>query len=108
MASVLTASRQGELLQLTITAARLDAQAVRDFKGSIDSAWSVVVRRVEIDLAAVEFLDSSGVGALLGVYRRLPAPASVRLLNVRPAVQTVLELLRLHRIFELAADDVAA
>jgi anti-anti-sigma factor len=108
MASVLNSSQQGDLLCLIVTAPRLDAQSVRDFKAAIEGAWSLVVRRVTVDMSAVEFLDSSGVGALLGVYRRLPAPGQVKLIGVRPAVQTVIEILRLHRIFDVANETVAA
>ena len=108
MPSVLNSSRQGDLLRLDLTAARLDAAAVREFKIAVDSAWASVPRRVEIDMGSVEFLDSSGVGALLSVYKRLPAPAQVKLVHVRPAVQTVIELLRLHRIFEVHGESAAA
>lgn len=108
MASVLNATRQADRLCITVTTARLDAHSVREFKASVEAAWSPVVRSVEIDLSAVEFLDSSGVGALLSVYKRLPAAGSVRLENVRPAVQTVIELLRLHRIFDLSCKEGAA
>jgi anti-sigma B factor antagonist len=108
MASVLSSTRQGDLLALTVTTPRLDAYAVRDFKASVEAAWSPVVRRASVDMSAVEFLDSSGVGALLSVYKRLPAPGSVRLENVRPAVQTVIELLRLHRIFDMGSESAAA
>jgi anti-sigma B factor antagonist len=108
MASVLSSSRQGDKLCLTVTGTRLDAQAAREFKTAVESAWSPVVRQVSIDMSVVEFLDSSGVGALLGVYKRLAPPASVRLENVRPSVQTVIELLRLHRIFDLASANAAA
>ncbi len=107
MASVLNSSRQGDLLCLTVTAPRLDASSVREFKVAVDSAWASVTCRVEIDMAGVEFLDSSGVGALLSIYKRLPAPAQVKLARVRPAVQTVIELLRLHRIFEVRGEAVA-
>jgi len=62
--------------------------------------WQPEVERLTIDLRAVSFLDSSGVGALLSVYKKLPPDKpSVKLLNVQPPVQTVVELLRLHRIF---------
>ncbi|MGH8018511.1 MAG: STAS domain-containing protein [Opitutaceae bacterium] len=105
---MLNSSRQGDLLCLTVTAPRLDASSVREFKVSTDSVWSSVTRRVEIDMAGVEFLDSSGVGALLSIYKRLPAPAQVKLVHVRPAVQTVIELLRLHRIFEVHGEVLSA
>ena len=75
-----------------------------DFKKQIEALWSPEITRVELDFAGVEFIDSSGVGALLGVSKRLPqSSASVRLLNVRAPVQSVIELLRLHRIFEIAS-----
>lgn len=108
MPSVLNTSRQGDLLCLIVTASRMDAASVREFKNAVDAAWSPVVRRVAIDMSAVEFLDSSGVGALLSIYKRLPAPGQVRLEGVRAGVQTVIELLRLHRIFEIANQTKAA
>ena len=52
----------------------------------------------------VDFLDSSGIGALLSVYKRLTKPQStMRLIHVKPAVQSVLELMRMHRVFEILA-----
>lgn len=91
-------------LKAEVGVARLDAASSRDFKREIDSLWSDGVSSVELDFAKVDFIDSSGVGALLGVYKRLPqGRASVRLRNVKAPVQSVIELLRLHRIFEIAA-----
>lgn len=98
----------GQTLEGTLRAevgvVRLDAASARDFKKEVDSLWSDGVTAVEFDFSKVEFIDSSGVGALLGVYKRLPqGSATVRLTNVKAPVQSVIELLRLHRIFEIAA-----
>ncbi|EDY84804.1 hypothetical protein VDG1235_4437 [Verrucomicrobiia bacterium DG1235] len=83
---------------------RLDAASSREFKKEIDSLWSDGVTAVEFDFSKVDFIDSSGVGALLGVYKRLPqGNASVRLTSVKAPVQSVIELLRLHRIFQIAS-----
>ena len=83
---------------------RLDAASSRDFKKQFDQIWSDDVTSVEFDFSTVDFIDSSGIGALLGVYKRLPAEgASVKLRNVKAPVQSVIELLRLHRIFEIAS-----
>ena len=91
-------------LRADIGVKRLDAASSRDFKKQVDVIWSDAVTQVEFDFSAVEFIDSSGVGALLGVYKRLPqGTASVRLKNVKATVQSVIELLRLHRIFEIVA-----
>ncbi len=89
-------------LQLVVKVKRLDASVARDFKEELQAAWTDKVRAVSIDLANVEFVDSSGIGAMLGVFRRLGTQnASVQLLNVRAAVQAVIELLRLNRVFEV-------
>ncbi|MDQ8203435.1 STAS domain-containing protein [Pelagicoccus sp. SDUM812003] len=91
-------------LRAEVGVSRLDASSARDFKKQIDALWSDAVTGVEFDFSRVDFLDSSGVGALLGVYKKLPSgSASVRLLNVKAPVQSVIELLRLHRIFEIAS-----
>ncbi len=89
-------------LCLTVHTPRLDAASARDFKKACEELWAPGIECLAIDLREVQFLDSSGVGALLSVYKKLPADKpSVKLLNVQPAVQTVIELLRLHRIFTI-------
>lgn len=90
-------------LKIVVRGRRLDAATARDFKLECEAAWQAGVAAVEIDLGQVEFVDSSGVGALLSVYKKLPAQsAGVKLVRVKPAVQSVIELLRLHRIFEIS------
>jgi anti-sigma B factor antagonist len=104
MSLVLNTSMTNGKLRVTVLVSRLDAAIARDFKAGVDAAWTTGVTAVEIDLASVEFVDSSGIGALLSVYRKLPAGAgATKLVNVKPGVLAVLELLRLHRVFELGA-----
>lgn len=92
----------GAQLRIVVRGRRLDAATARDFKLETEAAWQAGVATVEIDLGQVEFVDSSGIGALLSVYKKLPAQAAgVKLRRVKPEVQAVIELLRLHRIFEI-------
>lgn len=57
---------------------------------------------LHIDMAAVEFVDSSGLSALVTVLKRARRQeGDVILLNVNPRVRALLELTRLHEIFEL-------
>jgi anti-sigma B factor antagonist len=89
-------------LRVRIAEPQFDAATVPDFKKALDAAWKPGVARVVLDLAAVELIDSSGVGALLSVQKRLPPDAEpVTLRRVRPAVVGVLQLLRLQRVFKL-------
>lgn len=92
----------GNHLAINVSVSRLDAHASREFKKECETVWQADITSVTADLSQVEFIDSSGVGALLGIYKRLPAGNPVvRLRGVRPGVHAVIELLRLHRIFEM-------
>lgn len=84
--------------------ARLDASTVRDFKNEWQGIWKSKIDDVSVDLREVAFVDSSGIGALLSLYKRLPpSNPGLKLRRVQPSVQAVIELLRLHRIFDVQA-----
>ena len=60
---------------------------------------------VVVDLSSVAFVDSAGVGALVGFYRSARrSGCRVRFAAARPGVRSVLVLIRLDRIFDLAPD----
>jgi anti-sigma B factor antagonist len=62
---------------------------------------------VVVDLGGLEFVDSAGVGAFVGLYKAARARgARLRFAGARPGVRSVLELIRLHRILEVS-DEVA-
>ena len=102
MSTVIDGHLDNGILRVKLDVNRMDAFAARDFKKQVDLIWSKDVKQVELDFKQVGFIDSSGVGALLGVYKRLPnADGQVRLTSVQAPVQSVIELLRLHRIFKI-------
>ena len=62
---------------------------------------------VVVDLSGLDFVDSAGVGAFVGLYKAARARgARLRFAGARPGVRSVLELIRLHRILEIS-DEVA-
>ena len=73
-------------------AGRLDEEVDR-----LPSAASVV-----LDLSELERIDGAGIGALVRWQRRLTgASAQLRLAAPSREVGTMLQLLRLHRLFEI-------
>jgi anti-sigma B factor antagonist len=101
---IIDAEIDGTTLQIVVKVARLDASAVRDFKKETQKIWNSKINDVRVDLSQVSFLDSSGIGALLSLYKRLPpSNPGFKLLRVQPPVQAVIELLRLHRVFDIEA-----
>jgi anti-sigma B factor antagonist len=60
------------------------------------------VRLIDIDLSQTRFVDSSGLGTLIALHKTMVARGgAVGILNPTPAVQQILELTRLHRVFEI-------
>lgn len=97
-----SAAQDDAALEIKVNQSKFDAASITEFKESLDSAWSDKIRSVAIDLSSVQFIDSSGVGALLSVQKKLPSDSSpVTLVNAKPNVVSVIELLRLHRVFNL-------
>ena len=56
-----------------------------------------------IDLSGVDFMDSSGLGALFALYRVIDQRDGVvlRLLNPLPEIQQLLELTQMRQLFEI-------
>ena len=60
------------------------------------------VNRLVFDLAEVDFIDSSGLGVILGRYKRvIDKGGTVYLAGAKPQVKKVLELSGLPRLMEL-------
>ena len=62
-----------------------------------------------LDLAEVGFMDSSGLSVLVSVFKaaRLKQ-GDVVLLNLTPAVRSLIELTRLQQVFAIFEDETAA
>ncbi len=64
-------------------------------------------RDVLVDLSGVEFVDSAGVGVLVGLFKHARLHGGrARFCGLTSGVRSVLELIQLDRIFEIV-DDVA-
>jgi anti-sigma B factor antagonist len=72
------------------------------FRDETRAALTEEQRNIEIDLSRTAFLDSCGLGALISLHKTAcNRNGLVRLLNPAPAVQQLLDLTRMHRIFEI-------
>jgi anti-sigma B factor antagonist len=80
----------------------LSAVSTRELKEQVASRFVEGMRHIDFDGSAIQFLDSSGLGALVSLLKMTSLRGgSFRLLApTAPAVQ-ILELTRLHRTFEI-------
>ena len=66
------------------------------------------VQRLVIDLSGTEYLDSAGLGILVGLLKRVNESArSLVIAGARPQVKRVFEITRLNGVFTMC-DDVAS
>jgi anti-sigma B factor antagonist len=66
------------------------------------------VQRLLVDLSHTEYLDSAGLGVLVGLLKRVNESArSLVIVGARPQVKRVFEITRLNGIFAMR-DDLAS
>ena len=86
--------------------AGLGEELLRD---TIDELLRESWRKILLNLSAVSFIDSAGVGELVaGLKRVRRAGAELKLLNAGEKVQSTLYIARLLPIFELYQDEKEA
>jgi anti-sigma B factor antagonist len=95
-------SIESDVLEIVVEVDSLDASNAAEAKAKLKEVDLAGASRVVLDLKAVNFIDSSGIGALLSFYKQMNQQVTLR--RPTPTVLSVLELLRLHRVFEIEAD----
>jgi len=87
----------------TITApAELCSSTARIWKDRVAKDISPQQSEACIDLSNTRFIDSSGLGVLLSLNKTLRAQGGVlKLLSPSSAVAQLIELTRLHRVFDI-------
>jgi anti-sigma B factor antagonist len=80
----------------------LGAANSQNFRDTVKGAMHEVHKNIQIDLSETTFVDSCGLGALISLHKTTcNRNGTVRLMNPTPPVQQILELTRMHRIFEI-------
>ncbi len=92
---------RGETVSIT-GLKELAAANWQSFRDQVRAALTDEQKNIEIDLSQMMFIDSCGLGALISLHKTACArEGQVRLLHPTPPVRQILELTRMHRIFEI-------
>jgi anti-sigma B factor antagonist len=98
---IMKVEAQGETLNVS-GIKELGAANSQLFRDQVKTALGDIHKNIEIDLSETMFVDSCGLGALISLHKTTcNRNGTVRLLNPTPPVQQILELTRMHRIFEI-------
>jgi len=91
----------GDIAAVTVPVDELDASNASELKRDIAPLLQAN-SKVVLDLSAVRFMDSSGLGAMLSCLRQLTAKnGDLKLCGMSKQVRGAFELVRLHRIFDI-------
>ena len=97
----MTSVENGNALVVTVTDRRIDAAVAVRFKDKMLELTTHPSERVILDMQNVEFLDSSGLGAVVGSMKQLGRERKLDLAGLTPAVEKVFRITRMDRVFRI-------
>lgn len=83
---------------------RIDAASAIQFKDAMAAEGKTAAARVILDLEEVDFLDSSGLGAVVAVKKLYAPDRELELAGLSPMVAKVFRLTRMDKVFAIHAD----
>jgi anti-sigma B factor antagonist len=105
----LTSHEDGGITVLTVTGDLVIGEPETTFKKKITQLLEEGRVNLLVDLSAVGFLDSSGLGALVrALTQSQKEGGQTKLLKARPQVRKLLQMTKLDSVFEIHDDMEAA
>ena len=97
-----TVARDGESAKV-VASGEIDLASSPELRDELQGLLDAGVRSLVIDLSAVSFIDSSGLGVLVGVLKRMDdetgSGANLRICGLTGPVRKVFEITGLHELF---------
>ena len=97
----MSSSRVGDAQVVTVEEDRIDAAVAIAFKDRMRELTEDGAKHVILDLGRVDFIDSSGLGAIVAAMKQLGRDRVLHLVAPRPNVEKVFRLTRMDKIFEI-------
>ncbi|MEH7828592.1 STAS domain-containing protein [Gemmobacter denitrificans] len=93
-----------DLLAVEVLEDRIDAACAIQFKDRMREVMASASGRVLLNMSRVQFLDSSGLGAVVAVMKLLGPDRKLELAGLTPTVEKVFRLTRMDSVFRIHAD----
>ncbi|MEM9870850.1 MAG: STAS domain-containing protein [Pseudomonadota bacterium] len=95
----LSSQQDGALQVVSVNSARIDAAVAIEFKDAMRQTTDSGSPTVILDLSHVEFIDSSGLGAIVASMKHMGQDRSLVLAGLTPTVDKVFRLTRMDSVF---------
>lgn len=98
----------GEVVVLTVLEGRLDARSAPDLKTHLGKLVEEGRRKIVLDLSAVGFMDSSGLGAIVSSLKLLNGTGRLVICGVQRTVASLFKVTRMDKLFPIASSEADA
>lgn len=95
-------------LSVKVLDKRMDARSAQEFKERLGALIGSGHHFIMLDISEVEFIDSSGLGALVSLLKQLGGQGEIAIGGVRDSVASLFKLTRLDKVFQIFGDPQAA
>jgi len=96
------------IVVVKVLEARIVADIAPQFKARLIEYVNKGNRKIILDLSAVAFIDSSGLGALIGSLKAMGNDGELALCGATDAVVNMFKLTRMNKVFRLFANQEEA
>lgn len=80
---------------------RIDASVATEFKGRIVDWINAGNTRIVLDLSHVDFIDSSGLGAIVSSLKTIGNNGDLVICGIQETVMSLFKLTRMNRVFQI-------
>jgi anti-sigma B factor antagonist len=99
---------KGSVLVANVEETQIGADSAEEFKNKILAGLPTEKRRVAVNLSKVEFVDSSGLGALVSLLKAVRPGGNLVLFGLKSSVREILRLTHLDTVFNCQSDETHA
>lgn len=96
-----TAQSRGDVVVVKLYARRLDIRVAPEFKTQLVHLVQSGHARIVMDMAALEFIDSSGLGALIAGLKALGGRGEIVLCGITPRLLSLFTLTHVDKLFHI-------
>ncbi|MBE3510193.1 MULTISPECIES: STAS domain-containing protein [Enterobacter] len=93
---------------MTPSVRRLDASVAAAFKDAVTRELGEDRKALIVDFSKIDFIDSSGLGALVSLLKMMNGKGDMVLCALNPGIRNMFTLTRMDRIFRICPDRATA
>lgn len=93
--------KQDGVLVVKIMNNRLDAQGADDFRNRMSELISGGNRCISLNMSGVDFIDSSGLGAMVSVLKLMGQDGDIVISGPKESAMRMFKLTRMNKVFRI-------